>query len=563
MSKIADPDDRVNLITRHARGPNVLPNFAFFTRLLLFAAKETKTIIRDLNAGVSANHVQLLTDAIYARDEILRVMDTETRQKLDSGQEVYIILLAPGSYEYVVGFLAIVTLGAAVVPIYTNLPVKEMKYYVQKTNASLMLFGSSCAKKAEELARTMLQSATLSSFKSVPLQCLVGRPTLQPADFRIDDRGFLDLNAPGLVIFTSGTTGPPKAAVRRRGYLSDGTLALASELGITKDDTLLHCLPVHHATGINVNILPILLEGGCIEFKPGNFDPAFVWNKFKEGELTVFSGVPTMYARLREYFDQNLASLPPEQLKPYVEGVQRLRDLWCGTSALPLPLQTWWTEFRQQRPILSRYGSTESALSIMTLPRSIDVPDNSVGSAVAGVDVKLSNGDEGEVLVRSPHMFSKYLGDPEATRKAHDADGFYKTGDIAEKRGNNYFILGRASIDIIKTGGYKVSALDVERALLGLPYVAEAMVVGVEDDTYGQRVGAAVVLRPGHDGATPKISLAGMRKDLRDSLVAYKMPTLLRVVPVLPKSPTGKVSKKILGPQLFSPQKAEPEKARL
>lgn len=159
---------------------------------------------------------------------------------------------------------------------------------------------------------------------------------------------------------------------------------------------------------------------------------------------------------------------------------------------------------------------------------------------------------------------TRYLFDPTATANAHDTDGYFKTGDIATRQGRHYFIVGRASLDIIKCGGYKISALDVERELLGLPYISEAMVVGVADVEFGQRVGAVVSLRPGHgpnptrtggpvpDDAAGRLSLRYVRSDLRGKLAGYKMPTLLRVVRgELPKTASGKVLKKILGPRYF------------
>jgi len=172
----------------------------------------------------------------------------------------------------------------------------------------------------------------------------------------------------------------------------------------------------------------------------------------------------------------------------------------------------------------------------------------SVGEKTPGIDLKLSDGDEGEILLRSSLLFSKYVFDPEATSKAHDEHGYFKTGDIARREGKYYWILGRASVDILKSGGYKISALDIEREILGLEYVAEAMVVGVDDEEFGQRVAAVVVLRP---GARISLKLETLRSDLRESLAGYKMPTMLRVVNEIPKSPTGKVVKKVLGPELF------------
>lgn len=143
---------------------------------------------------------------------------------------------------------------------------------------------------------------------------------------------------------------------------------------------------------------------------------------------------------------------------------------------------------------------------------------------------------------------SRYLFDPEATAQAHDEDGYFKTGDIARREDGYYFIIGRASVDIIKSGGYKISAVEIERACLDLPYISEAAVVGVEDDEFGQRVGAIISLKAG----ASQPSIQNFRADLRRELVGYKLPTLLRVVDgELPKGGTGKVQKKVLGPALF------------
>jgi malonyl-CoA/methylmalonyl-CoA synthetase len=133
---------------------------------------------------------------------------------------------------------------------------------------------------------------------------------------------------------------------------------------------------------------------------------------------------------------------------------------------------------------------------------------------------------------------------------AHDKDGWFKTGDFCRREGPYYFILGRASVDMIKSGGYKISALEVERELLDLPYIAEAMVIGVEDDEFGQRIGAVVTLQNSAEGK--KLLIDGLRGALRKKLPGYKLPTLLRIFEgEIPKGPTGKVQKKVLGPKLF------------
>lgn len=172
-------------------------------------------------------------------------------------------------------------------------------------------------------------------------------------------------------------------------------------------------------------------------------------------------------------------------------------------------------------------------------------------------------------------MFGAYLRDPQATAQAHDEEGYFRTGDIARREVANgtsyYYIVGRASVDIVKSGGYKVSALEVERELLALPYIAEAACCGVFDEEFGQRVAALVSLQDeeltsafvsSHGNEEHVLTIEAVRNDLRARLAGYKMPTLLRVVNgELPKTATGKVQKNVLGPQYF-PQAFDPDVQR-
>ena len=209
------------------------------------------------------------------------------------------------------------------------------------------------------------------------------------------------------MIFTSGTTGRPKGSVLRRAYIHESALVVADSFDITSDDILLHTLPVHHATGLGTSFFPFLNSGACIEFRTGSFDPAWVWNRLREGDITVFSGVPTMYMRLMWHYQKEVASKPASERKTYIDGVGKLRSCLCGSSALQQPLQDFWTDIRGGNPILVRYGSSEIP-GCIRVPARVDkssVPKGCVGAAAPGVDAKIS--DDGELLIKSPHMFSK------------------------------------------------------------------------------------------------------------------------------------------------------------
>lgn len=288
---------------------------------------------------------------------------------------------------------------------------------------------------------------TNSGYSCVEIKPYIMNPPLAADQIHICADLSLDLNASGLIIFTSGTTGPPKGAVRRRSFFVDHCMHVADTFGLSNGEAVLHQLPVHHITGVGFTLCPFLLSGGCIEFKTGGFDTAFTWERIAKGGLTYFSGVPTIYMRLMAYYEHNLANLPAEKLKPYLDGITGFKHLMCGTSALPRPLQDKWTKLRGGRRIMTRYGGTEFGSGFIVPVGAEDCPPTSVGIVTPGVDLKLSKGDEGEILMKSPTMFARYVNDPEATAAAHTSDGYYKTGDIGRREGKYYFILGRASVD--------------------------------------------------------------------------------------------------------------------
>lgn len=385
------------------------------------------------------------------------------------------------------------------------------------------------------------------------LPLLPRQPRWKAEEIVVSSDRCLDDNAPALVIFTSGTTGRPKGCVLRRLYTHESAATVADSFDISPSDTVLHTLPVHHATGIGTSFFPFVNAGACIIFRSGAFDAGWVWEKLCDGEVSVFSGVPTMFMRLMWHHQQRIEPLPAQARKKYEDGIRRLRALLCGSSALQQRVQDFWTEIRGGRPILVRYGSSEVPSVIRTPSRSSpqSIPKGCVGLPSPGLDWKIS--EQGELLLRSPFMFSKYLHDREATFAAHTREGYFRTGDLAHVDEQGFiFIDGRVSTDIIKSGGYKIGAPDVETAILELPYIKEAMVVGLEDEEYGQRVGAAIVLNTDET----RLSLEKLRTGLRASLPGYKLPTVLRVVEgELPKGETGKVQKKILGPKYFDPEK--------
>lgn len=209
----------------------------------------------------------------------------------------------------------------------------------------------------------------------------------------------------------------------RRAFVHDEAMSVVDHYQITSNDVCLHLLPVHHATGIGMMFFPWLISGALMEFRSGSFDPEWTWERWRKGGVTFFSGVPTIYMRMMRYYQQHIASRPDAQ--SYVEGARRMRACLCGTSALPKPIADFWREILG-RNILLRFGMTETGAVLRVRIGDQNVPDGSVGNLLAGCEVRLSEGDQGEILAKAPGMFSKFLFDPEATAASHTDDGFYK-----------------------------------------------------------------------------------------------------------------------------------------
>lgn len=248
---------------------------------------------------------------------------------------------------------------------------------MRKSQAVAVLTATRCAKLGRDLAQT-ISSTSDPNFRSIDIRPHLWQPVLAPCDLIVSSDHFLDYYGSGLVIFTSGTTGPPKAAVRRRAFLDASAQSMADLYNLGPNDMVMHNLPVHHATGIGTTFMPFLISGSCIEFHSGGFDPANVWERWRQGGLTLFSGVPTIYMRLMRYYEVSICKLPPAQREEYVIAARSFKALLCGTSALPRPLQQKWSQLLGGKRILERYGSTEFSGAFTVPPDDTYCPDVSM-----------------------------------------------------------------------------------------------------------------------------------------------------------------------------------------
>jgi len=350
-------------------------------------------------------------------------------------------------------------------------------------------------------------------------------------------------DSPLLILYTSGTTGPPKGAVITRRNVAANLDALAETWAWTERDTVVHSLPLIHAHGLVLGLFGSLRAGGVLHYVP-RFAPESIAEALVDPrhEQTMFFAVPTMFHRLAEVAEHD---------PTLCEALRQPRLLVSGSAGLPVReherIQTL-----TGRGVHERYGLTETLINC-GVPASSDPMPGYVGPPLPGVELRLVDEQRrvldayddatiGEVAVRSDSVFAGYLNQDEATAEVLDAEGWFYTGDLATRTDAGAIrILGRRSTDLIKTGGYRVGAGEIEACLLEHPWVREAAVVGVPDDDLGQRIVAFVVLRPGEkeDGAALSTFVA-------ERLSPHKRPRDIHFLSDLPRNAMGKVQKKLL-----------------
>jgi malonyl-CoA/methylmalonyl-CoA synthetase len=347
--------------------------------------------------------------------------------------------------------------------------------------------------------------------------------------------------APAFVIYTSGTTGPPKGAVLPRGAIATNLDALYTAWDWTAGDRLVHGLPLFHVHGLILGILGPVRRGGHVRHV-GRFSPEAVASAFEHGGATMLFGVPTMYHRLIE-----VAEREPDA----ASALARARLLVSGSAPLPAVQHERMERITCQR-IVERYGLTETLMNCSVRAAGERRPGY-VGPPLEGVGVRLlddegetieASDDEtmGEIAIRGPNLFLGYLNRPEATAEVM-RDGWFLTGDLATRAPDGYIrILGRRSTDLIKSGGYKIGAGEIEAALREHPAVADVAVTGEPDPELGERLVAWVV--PLENAVPDEHELSDHVARL---LSPHKRPRVVRLIAELPRNEMGKIQKKLLG----------------
>ena len=444
----------------------------------------------------------------------------------DFQEERVAFLVTPG-FRWVATQWGIWRAGGIAVPLPLNSPRSELEYFIGDTGTSTLVFDTLAAPLASPIAAA-------GGIRALSYdQLSAGQPAELP-DITPDITG----QRRAMILYTSGTTSRPKGVVTTHANITAQVMSLVEAWEWSVSDRIVLCLPLHHVHGIINVVCCALWLGATCQMLP-RFDANHTWDLIASGNLTLFMAVPTIYAKL--IFAWDTAS--PERRALLSQSCAKLRLMVSGSAALPVSTLQRWKEI-SGHTLLERYGMTEIGMALSNPLQGERVP-GTVGTPLPSVEVQLvaengkpvAPGTPGEIEVRGPCVFAEYWGKPDATRDAF-RDGWFRTGDTAVVENGVYRILGRTNIDILKTGGHKVSALEIEEALRKHPAVAECAVVGVPDAEWGERVAAAVVLNDGD-----ALDLPSLRTWAKELLATYKLPSRLLLLDALPRTAMGKVIK--------------------
>jgi malonyl-CoA/methylmalonyl-CoA synthetase len=470
-------------------------------------------------------------DGLWSYRALLSASATLAHRLLDGRENLagdrVAFLVDPGGRN-VAALWGIWRAGGLAVPLAVSHPAAELRHVLEDSGASQVVVEAGYRERVEEGAADGIRIVELPPRMPPPSTPFPDEPPLPPVS---GDRR-------ALMIYTSGTTGRPKGAVHTHRSLDAQVESLTRAWGWSPDDRILLVLPLHHVHGL-VNVLCCALWNGARCDVLPRFDAEATWDRIAGGGLTLFMAVPTIYARLIAAWDE----ATPERREELSRACRGLRLMVSGSAALPVPTLERWLAI-SGHVLLERYGMTEIGMALSN-PLVGDRRPGLVGFPLPGVEVRLVDeegapvlpGTPGEIEVRGETLFLEYWDRPEETRSAFH-DGWFRTGDVALLEEDGYRILGRRSVDILKSGGYKISALEIEAVLRDHSAVEDCAVVGIPDPTWGERVAAAVVPRPGCT-----LDPEALRNWAAQRLAPYKVPWRVLVVDELPRNAMGKVTK--------------------
>jgi long-chain acyl-CoA synthetase len=438
-------------------------------------------------------------------------------------------IMVPNVPQFAVVYYGVLRAGGVVVPMNVLLKRREVAFYLGDPEAALVVAWHGVADEAQAGAA------------EAGVECLVVEPAafgqllagVEPGH-AVVDRGGHDT---AVILYTSGTTGRPKGAELTHANLRRNVEAVLTLFSIERDDVILGALPLFHSFGQTCTLNAAVAAGACLELIP-RFHPGEVLELIERRRVTLFQGVPTMYAALLHHPDRRRFD------------VASMRLCVSGGAALPVEVLRGCEE-AFGCSVLEGYGLSEtSPVAAFNHPDRERKP-GSIGTPIAGVEMKavdddrreVPQGDVGEIAIRGHNVMKGYWRRPEASAEAIDADGWFYTGDMARIDEDGCFFIVDRKKELIIRGGYNVYPREIEELLYEHPAVLEAAVIGVPHAELGEEVGAAVALKPGAE-----VDEVDLRDHVKRQIAAYKYPRHIWFVDELPKGPTGKILKREIRP---------------
>lgn len=441
-------------------------------------------------------------------------------------------MVVPG-FDYVRVQRGIWLAGGVAVPLCTTHPLASLQYVIEDTQASIIVV-------SPEFEPILGPYAAQQGLRFIVL----GVSSTEPATSELPE---VAMSRRAMILYTSGTTNLPKGVVTTHANLEAQVSTLVQAWEYTENDHILCILPLHHVHGI-INVVSCTLRaGGTVEFLP-QFSAQRVFDWFeqiaRQNQVGVFMAVPTIYFKLIAHFE----TLPATQQQALTAAMNTFRLMVSGSAALPVSVMEKWEAISGHR-LLERYGMTEIGMAISN-PYRGERRSGHIGQALPGVSIRLvddqnkeiitdktGEASPGEIQVKGANVFGEYWQKKEATEATFTEDGWFKTGDVAVLDDGYYKILGRSSIDIIKSGGYKISALEIEEVLRTHPQIDDCSVVGIDNEEWGELVVAAIVVN------NQAINTDELTTWMREKIPAYKTPRRYKIVSELPRNAMGKVTK--------------------
>ncbi len=438
--------------------------------------------------------------------------------------EERVAFFLPASLDYVTVMHGVWRAGGIAVPLNVASAVAELDHYLSCASVTRLITNADYVESLRELCGEL-------SVELLTVDQVIAETAGKLPEIALERRA--------MMLFTSGTTNKPKGVVSTHKTIRAQITTLLDAWAWTSDDVIPLFLPLHHIHGI-INILSCGLWAGATVHLFAKFDVPKITDAIIAGTYNVFMAVPTIYVKLIQYFE----TIDQQRVQQICDGFKAMRLNISGSAACPVKLFNQWQDLTGQ-VLLERYGMTEIGMGISN-PYSGERRAGYVGQPLPGVEAQLFSEDDepvkeegspGEIRIKGDNVFLEYWDNEKATTESFK-DGWFCTGDVAVIEDGYYRIMGRSSVDIIKSGGYKLSALEIEGVLLTHEAIAEVAVIGVEDDTWGEAVVAVIGLK---DGAS--LEYDSLKQWCDGKMSAYKIPKQIKIVDALPRNAMGKVTK--------------------